>query len=63
MLIICVDVGLFGGINKFELMVDECIKMSVKKINVIIRYEIKMYDMRNGGGSGGRVWEKRGKVE
>lgn len=40
----------------------QCIQLSVQTLHVILRYALHLYDMRHGGGSGGRVWEKRGPV-
>lgn len=62
MFLICVAVGFFGGLNTFAFMVAECIQLSVQTLHVILRYALHLYDMRHGGGSGGRVWEKRGPV-
>nr|CAD7262911.1 unnamed protein product [Timema shepardi] len=39
-----------------------CVQLSVQTLHVIFRYVLHLYDMRQGGGSGGRVWEKRGPV-
>nr|CAD7592735.1 unnamed protein product [Timema genevievae] len=62
MFLICVAVGFFGGLNTFAFMVAECVQLSVQTLHVIFRYVLHLYDMRQGGGSGGRVWEKRGPV-
>ncbi|PSN50961.1 hypothetical protein C0J52_07636 [Blattella germanica] len=62
MFLICVAVGFFGGLNTFAFMVAECVQLSVQTLHVILRYALHLYDMRHGGSSGGRVWEKRGPV-
>nr|CAD7400110.1 unnamed protein product [Timema cristinae] len=62
MFLICIAVGFFGGLNTFAFMVAECVQLSVQTLHVIFRYVLHLYDMRQGGGSGGRVWEKRGPV-
>ncbi|XP_063227756.1 E3 ubiquitin-protein ligase AMFR-like [Bacillus rossius redtenbacheri] len=60
MFLICVAVGFFGGLNTFAFMVAECVQLSVQTLQVMFRYALHLYDVRQGGGGAGRLWEKRG---
>ncbi|XP_031341179.1 E3 ubiquitin-protein ligase AMFR-like isoform X2 [Photinus pyralis] len=67
MLLICIFVGFFQGLNTFAFMSAEVILLGIRTLHVIVRYALHLYDMcRDTNGSLSRdtatVLEKRGPV-